>query len=109
MGRALRLAAECGFAAAAIDAPAHGDRPKTAEHDRIITEMQARMADAGDPVPLLAELHTLLAAQTVPEWRSVLDALGDLGPVGYWACRWAALSAFRWSPPNRGSARRCWG
>lgn len=82
--RALRLAAECGFAAAAIDAPAHGDRPKTAEHDRIITEMRARMADAGDPVPLLAELHTLLAAQTVPEWRSVLDALGDLGPVGYW-------------------------
>jgi dienelactone hydrolase len=84
VGRALRLAAECGFAAAAIDAPAHGDRPKTAEHDRIITEMRACMADAGDPVPLLAELHTLLAAQTVPEWRSVLDALGDLGPVGYW-------------------------
>ncbi|WP_433257818.1 dienelactone hydrolase family protein [Streptosporangium sp. CA-135522] len=84
VARALRLAAECGFAVAAIDAPAHGDRPKTAEHDRIITEMRACMADAGDPVPLLAELHTLLAAQTVPEWRSVLDALGDLGPVGYW-------------------------
>ncbi|MGP3955869.1 alpha/beta hydrolase [Nonomuraea sp. 3N208] len=84
VGRALRLAGECGFAAAAIDAPAHGDRPKSAEHDRIITEMRACMADAGDPVPLLAELHTLLAAQTVPEWRAVLDALGDLGPVGYW-------------------------
>ncbi len=84
VARALRLVAECGFAVAAIDAPAHGDRPKTAEHDRIITEMRARMAGAGDPVPLLAELHTLLAAQTVPEWRSVLDALGDLGPVGYW-------------------------
>jgi pimeloyl-ACP methyl ester carboxylesterase len=84
VARALRLAAECGFAAAAIDAPAHGDRPKTAEHDRIITEMRACMAGAGDPVPLLAELHTLLAAQTVPEWRSVLAALGDLGPVGYW-------------------------
>ncbi|GAA2322900.1 hypothetical protein GCM10010149_90120 [Nonomuraea roseoviolacea subsp. roseoviolacea] len=82
--RAVRLAAECGFAAAAIDAPAHGGRPKSAEHERVITEMRERMAGAGDPLPLLAELHTLLAAQTVPEWRSVLDALGDLGPVGYW-------------------------
>ncbi|MDR8411270.1 alpha/beta hydrolase [Nonomuraea sp. 3-1Str] len=82
--RAIRLAAEHRFAAAAIDAPAHGGRPRTAEHDRIITEMRARMAGAGDPLPLLAELHALLAAQTVPEWRSVLDALGDLGPVGYW-------------------------
>jgi dienelactone hydrolase len=84
VGGALRLAAECGFAATAIDAPAHGDRPKSAEHDRIITEMRACMAGSGDPAPLLAELHTLLAAQTTPEWRSVLDALGDLGPVGYW-------------------------
>ncbi|MFG1964861.1 alpha/beta hydrolase [Nonomuraea sp. NPDC049028] len=84
VARAIRLAAECGYAAAAIDAPAHGDRPKSAEHERIITEMRARMAGAGDPLPLLAELHTLLAAQTVPEWRTVLDALGDVGPVGYW-------------------------
>jgi dienelactone hydrolase len=50
----------------------------------MITEIRVRMAGAGDPVPLLAEFHTLVAAQTVPEWRSVLDALGDLGPVGYW-------------------------
>ncbi|MEU7837227.1 alpha/beta hydrolase [Nonomuraea sp. NPDC049129] len=84
VARAIRLAAECGYAAAAIDAPAHGDRPKSAEHERIITEMRARMAGAGDPLPLLAELHTLLAAQTVPEWRTVLDVLGDVGPVGYW-------------------------
>ncbi|MEU8150574.1 alpha/beta hydrolase [Nonomuraea sp. NPDC048901] len=84
VARAIRLAAESGYAAAAIDAPAHGDRPKSAEHERIITEMRARMAGAGDPLPLLAELHTLLAAQTVPEWRTVLDALGDVGPVGYW-------------------------
>ncbi|MEV1243219.1 alpha/beta hydrolase [Nonomuraea sp. NPDC050022] len=84
VARAVRLAAECGYAAAAIDAPAHGDRPRSAEHERIITEMRARMAGAGDPLPLLAELHTLLAAQTVPEWRAVLDALGDVGPVGYW-------------------------
>ncbi|MFF4196827.1 alpha/beta hydrolase [Nonomuraea sp. NPDC001831] len=84
VGRARRLAAERGLAAAAVDAPAHGDRPRSAEHERIITAMRERMAGAGDPTPLLAELHTLLAARTVPEWRSVLDALGDHGPVGYW-------------------------
>ncbi|ROO85390.1 dienelactone hydrolase [Actinocorallia herbida] len=82
--RGLRLAAELGFAAAAIDAPAHGDRPRTADHDRLVTELRARMTGGGDPVPVLAEFHTLLAAQIVPDWCAVLDALGDLGPVGYW-------------------------
>ncbi|MEV4372701.1 alpha/beta hydrolase [Nonomuraea sp. NPDC049637] len=84
VGRAHRLAAERGLAAAAIDAPAHGDRPPGAEHERLIAALRERMAGAGDPTPLLAELHALLAARTVPEWRSVLDALGDQGPVGYW-------------------------
>ncbi|GAA3237748.1 alpha/beta hydrolase [Actinocorallia longicatena] len=83
-GRALRLVAEHGFAAVAIDAPAHGGRPKSPEHDRLITEMRSRMTGGGDPAPVLAELHTLLAAQSVPEWRSVLDALAGLGPAGYW-------------------------
>jgi len=82
--RARLLASRHGMAAAAIDAPAHGDRPKTAEHERIITEMRARMGGAGDPAPLLAELHALLAAQIVPEWGAVLDALADGRPAGYW-------------------------
>jgi dienelactone hydrolase len=85
---ARRFAAECGFAAVAIDAPGHGDRPKTAELDRAFTEMRTRAA-AGEPMfPLVAGLHTLLAEQSVPEWRSVLDAVAELddvgaGPVGY--------------------------
>jgi dienelactone hydrolase len=85
---ARRFVAECGFAAVAIDAPGHGDRPKTAELDRAFTRMRTGAA-AGEPMfPLVAELHTLLAQQSVPEWRSVLDAVAELdyaggGPVGY--------------------------
>ena len=89
VARAARLVAECGFAVAAVDAPAHGDRPRTEEHLRVIGELRTRMRTGGDVTPVLAELHTLVAGQSVPEWRAVLDALQDLGhvgagPVGYW-------------------------
>ncbi|ASU83859.1 alpha/beta hydrolase [Nocardiopsis gilva YIM 90087] len=89
VARARRFAAECGFAVAAIDAPAHGDRPRTKEHNRLIGEMRNRMQTGGDVAPVLAEFHTLLANQSVPEWRAVLDAVQELDhvgayPVGYW-------------------------
>ncbi|MFC8796168.1 dienelactone hydrolase family protein [Promicromonospora sp. NPDC057138] len=89
VARARRFVAEGGFAVAAIDAPAHGDRPRTEEHDRVIAEMRTRRQSGGDATAALAELHTLLAGQIVPEWRAVLDAVQELdhvgaGPVGYW-------------------------
>ncbi|WP_214317496.1 dienelactone hydrolase family protein [Nonomuraea sediminis] len=89
VARAHRFAAECGFAVAAVDAPGHGDRTKTEEHNRIITELRTRAQSGGDVTPLVAAFHTLLTDQTVPEWRAVLDALQQLdhvgpGPVGYW-------------------------
>lgn len=89
MARARRFAAECGFAVAAVDAPAHGDRPRTEEHDRLIGEMRNRMQTGGDVAPVLAEVHTLIAGQSVPEWRAVVDAVQEVdhvgaGPVGYW-------------------------
>ncbi|MFG3055314.1 alpha/beta hydrolase [Kitasatospora sp. NPDC048239] len=87
--RARRFAADGGFAVAAVDAPGHGDRPRTAEHDRIITELRTRAQTGGDVSPVVAEFHALLAGQSVPEWRAVLDAVQELdrvgaGPVGYW-------------------------
>jgi pimeloyl-ACP methyl ester carboxylesterase len=87
--RARRFAAECGFAVAAVDAPAHGDRPRNEEHNRVIAEMRTRMQTGGEVTPVLAEFHTLLAGQSVPEWRAVLDAVQELdhvgaGPVSYW-------------------------
>jgi dienelactone hydrolase len=77
---------EGGFAVVAVDAPAHGDRPRTVEHERLIHEMRTRMQSGGDVTSALAELHAFIAAQSVPEWRAVLDAVQDhigSAPVGY--------------------------
>ncbi len=89
VARARRFAAECGFAAAAVDAPNHGDRPKDEKYDRIVTEMRARMAAGEEPAPLIADFQAFAARQTVPEWRAVVDEIQQLdyvgtGPLGYW-------------------------
>src|SRR5258708_4002721 len=56
-GRARRLVTACGFAAAAIDAPGSGDRPRTEEDERFIAEIRGRMT-AGEPVgPLVARYN----------------------------------------------------
>lgn len=88
--RARRYVTDCGFAAAAIDAPGHGDRPQTEEHQRLVASIRERVA-AGDPVgPLMPGYNAIMAAWAVPEWRATLDALQRLdhigidGPVGYW-------------------------
>jgi dienelactone hydrolase len=89
VARARRFVAECGYAAAAVDVPSHGDRPKDEEYARISDEMDARVAAGEELAPLLAGFHALVARQTVQEWRAVLDAVAGLdyvgaGPVGYW-------------------------
>lgn len=90
MSRALRFVTEGGFAVVVTDVPNHGDRPINEEYNQIAEGMQAR-ADAGEDLAvLLADFQALVARQTtVPEWRSVLDAVQELdhvgaGPVGYW-------------------------
>jgi dienelactone hydrolase len=89
VARAHRFVAECGFAAVAVDVPSHGDRPKDEEYDRIATASQARVDAGANLAALIAEFQARVARQTVPEWRSVLDAVQELdhvgaGPVGYW-------------------------
>jgi dienelactone hydrolase len=89
VARAHRLVAECDFAVVVADVPGHGDRPTDEEFDRIATENQARIEAGEDLAPLIAEFQPLVARRTVPEWRSVLDAVRELGhvgagPVGYW-------------------------
>jgi pimeloyl-ACP methyl ester carboxylesterase len=88
LARARRYVTSCDFAAAAIDAPAHGDRPKTEHDEQSIAALRAQIA-AGESAWLqIAGYNAGLAAQAVPEWRAALDALLDLdevgGPVGYW-------------------------
>jgi dienelactone hydrolase len=87
--RAHRFVAGGGFAVAAVDVPGHGDRPTDEQYDRIATQNQARVAAGEDLAPLIAGFQALVARQTVPEWRTVLDAVQELdyvgaGPVGYW-------------------------
>ena len=90
VARGRRYAANCGFAAVSIDAPGHGDRPRTDGDERFVARLRELMA-AGQPVgPHVARHNAELADRAVPEWQSVLDALrtdarqSDDGPVGYW-------------------------
>ncbi len=90
VARAHRYVTACGFAVAAIDAPGHGDRPPTEQHNRLVAGIRQRMA-AGEPIgPHLARYNAELSARAVPEWRATLDALQELdcvgagGPVGFW-------------------------
>lgn len=87
VARARRFVLECDFAVVAVDVPGHGDRPTEETYNRIATENHARVEAGEELAPLLAEFQALVARQTVPEWRAVLDAVQDqvgAGPVGYW-------------------------
>ncbi|MER6306719.1 alpha/beta hydrolase [Streptomyces sp. NPDC001657] len=88
-GRAHLLVTRCGFHVACIDAPGHGDRPRTAHDEQEIDAMLAARA-AGEPEgPVVVRYNAHLAERAVPEWQATLDALQDLpeigaeGPVGY--------------------------
>jgi alpha-beta hydrolase superfamily lysophospholipase len=89
VARAHDLVTTCGFAVAAIDAPGHGARPRTAQDQRWVSAMLRARAD-GEPIDsIVADYNSSLAERAVPEWRAVLDALQELpeidpeGPVGY--------------------------
>jgi cephalosporin-C deacetylase-like acetyl esterase len=89
-GRAHLLVTGAGLTVAVIDAPGHGDRPRTAYDEQEIAAMQQAMA-AGEPVgPIVVRYNGRLAERAVPEWQATLDALQELpeigadGPVGYY-------------------------
>lgn len=86
VGRARMLTA-AGFHAVSIDAPGHGDRPRTALDERETVAMQHAM-EIGEPVgPIVVPYNLHLAERAVPEWQATLDALEQLpgikGPFGY--------------------------
>ena len=89
VARARHFVSRCGFGAAAIDAPGHGDRPRTDRDQAFAADLRARMT-AGEPVGAeIARYNAELAARAVPEWRATLDALVGVdevgtGPVGFW-------------------------
>lgn len=80
-----------GFTVAAIDAPGHGDRPRSAEDHRVRSALGQAMAagDTAQVASISAEYGAALAVRAVPEWQATLDALqrlpeiGTEAPVGY--------------------------
>lgn len=83
-----RHAVADGFAAATIEHPWNGDRPRSAAAEQARADLR-RTLEAGDPVDdeLVDRLILPLVDQSVPEWQATLDALLALpeigGPVGY--------------------------
>jgi pimeloyl-ACP methyl ester carboxylesterase len=91
LSRAHHCVTAYGYTVAAIDAPGHGDRPRTAEDEQARAGLQQAMAagDTGQVAAVSARYGRSLAERAVPEWQAVLDALQELpgigteAPVGY--------------------------
>ncbi|MGI5473177.1 dienelactone hydrolase family protein [Streptomyces sp. CA-132043] len=87
VARARHSAAD-GFAAATIELPGSGDRPRSADAEQARADLR-RALEAGEPVSdeIIDALILPLVERAVPEWQAALDALLTLpeigGPVGY--------------------------
>jgi dienelactone hydrolase len=87
VARARHSAAE-GFAAATIELPGSGDRPRSAAAEEARADLR-RALEAGGPVDdgMVDRLVLPLVDKAVPEWRAALDVLLPLpgigGQVGY--------------------------
>jgi hypothetical protein len=87
VGRARQSVAQ-GFAAATIELPGSGDRPRAATAEEARADLHRALA-AGEPVndDIVDRLILPLVDMAVPEWRAALDALLSLpeigGPVGF--------------------------
>ncbi|MCA6096503.1 alpha/beta hydrolase [Streptomyces sp. SCA3-4] len=83
-----RQAVADGFAAATIELPGSGDRPRWAAAEQARADLRRAM-EAGEPVSdeIIDALVLPLVDKAVPEWQAALDALLSLpgigGPVGY--------------------------
>jgi hypothetical protein len=87
VGRARQSVAQ-GFAAATIELPGSGDRPRAAAAEEARADLR-RALEAGEPVSseIVDRLILPLTEKAVPEWQATLDALLSLpeisGPVGF--------------------------
>jgi dienelactone hydrolase len=91
MARARDMVTTWGFSVVAIDAPGHGDRPRTAEDEQARADLRQAMAagEAEHVKSISVRYGAALAERAVPEWQATLDALqalpeiGTEAPVGY--------------------------
>ncbi|MFC6593618.1 dienelactone hydrolase family protein [Kitasatospora paranensis] len=83
-----RQSAADGFAAATIELPGSGDRPRSAAAEQARADLRRAM-QAGEPVgdDIIDRLVLPLVDKAVPEWQAALTALLSLpeigGPVGF--------------------------
>jgi alpha-beta hydrolase superfamily lysophospholipase len=89
LARARDAVTTWGFTVVAIDAPGHGDRPRSAEDEQARADLGQAMA-AGDNErfrSVTIRYATSLAERAVPEWQATIDALqdeiGTEAPIGY--------------------------
>jgi len=91
MARARDAVTTWGFTVVAIDAPGHGDRPRTAADEQARADLRQAMAagDTGRFESISVRYVSSLAERAVPEWQATLDALqklpeiGTEAPIGY--------------------------
>jgi alpha-beta hydrolase superfamily lysophospholipase len=91
LSRARHCVTACGYTVAAIDAPGHGDRPRTTQDERARAGLrQALAAGESERFKSISVRYGIsLAERAIPEWQATLDALqklpeiGAQAPVGY--------------------------
>lgn len=82
VARARQAVVRDGFHAAAIDAPGHGDRPRSQQDQLWVDAMLLARAQNEPLSPIIAPFNTSLAERAVPEWRITIDALQSLPEIG---------------------------
>ncbi|MEU6076319.1 hypothetical protein [Micromonospora sp. NPDC047074] len=95
LASALRAVTTWGFNVAAIDAPRHGDRPRTDFQERARTEIREAVV-SGDTSRFAAasvRFTASLAEQSVSEWQATLDAEKTLHarPGDHHSARWVGV------------------
>jgi hypothetical protein len=71
-----------GFAVAAIDAPGHGARPRSAADRRWVDSMLAERAEGRSMASTISAYNGSLADRAVPEWQDTMNALQQLPEIG---------------------------
>jgi len=84
LARALDTVTTWGFRVVAIDAPGHGDRPRTAQDEQARADLrQALAAGEIDRFESISVRYSAsLTERAVPEWQATLDALQQLPEIG---------------------------
>ena len=73
-----------GFTVVALDAPGHGDRPRSAADEQARADLRQAMAagQAERVASISARYGAAVAGRAVPEWQATLDALQKLPEIG---------------------------